>query len=440
MSRRLLLIFLMIALSGAFATPVSAKPKPPVRMRTAITLNDLSAVDLGKPIVLSGIIKTVYGKPIADKSIIFTINDKYLGQARSDESGQFQKEINNGLNAGTYAITATSNQTRLLTATSSSTELKILPTEIRVQCIPPIAGVSFQLDGQDFISGADGSASIAVDKIGEHKLVVLAEKYSHPTQRIEFGRWMQESYEPSLNIQAPTDKAIQVGINVYHLVGQSFLDPKGQAVGAGRVSEFTIRSAQGDVFTFKDGEPRWLPASRTAHRVSGLEETKLLYSVNSVMVDGSNVVNQSQQRFYTHAGDIWKISLIFYSLRVSAHDGLFGIAIGDSVNLEFPDGSVKNYPIKNGMAEIKSLPRGNYFVEFIGAHGLSNRAPVALSRDQEVHTKVLTYFDIGVVVFSGIILALGLVFYGRPWLFYALLRKKQVAAPQNLVDLVSNHE
>jgi archaellum component FlaF (FlaF/FlaG flagellin family) len=236
---------------------------------------------------------------------------------------------------------------------------------------------------------------------------------------------LEESYEPFQDIQVPTDKVIQVGLNVYQLVGQSFVDLDGNPVDPSRVTKFTIRSIQGDVFEFTDGQPRWIPASRTARRVNGLEESKLLYSVIEVMVDGSNVVNKSQQRFYTHPGDAWEISLLFYTMHVDARDGLFGNKLGKSVNLEFPDGSVKNYPLKNGVAEITSLPRGIYTIEFVGIKGMSNRTPVALSRDQDVHTKVITYLDMVVVGLLGILVALGMLLYGRPGLLRVLRGKKQ---------------
>ena len=223
----------------------------------------------------------------------------------------------------------------------------------------------------------------------------------------------------------PNDKVIQVGLNVYQLVGQSFVDLDGKPVDSGRITKFTIRSIQGDVFEFSDGQPRWIPASRTARRVNHMEESKLLYSVIDVMVDGSNVVNKSQQRFYTHPGDNWEISLLFYTMRVDARDGLFGNKLGTSVNLEFPDGSVKNYPLENGVAEINSLPRGIYTIEFVGIKGMSNRTPVALSRDQEVHSKVITYVDMVVVGLLGIFVALGMLLYGRPKLLRMLLGKKQ---------------
>jgi hypothetical protein len=216
------------------------------------------------------------------------------------------------------------------------------------------------------------------------------------------------------------------------------LDLNGLPVDPKRISEFTIRSAQGDMFVLNDGQPRWIPASRVARRVNGLEETQLLYSVLSVTVDGSNVVNQSQQRFFTYPIENWPISLLLYSMRINAKDGLFGTPVGKSVNVKFPDGHVENYPLDQaGMVEIHSLARGIYTTELVGVNGLNNRTPVALSRNQDVTTKVVTYLDLAVVGALGLFIALGLLLYGRPSLLH-ILRKNQQTVQESAWALSEN--
>lgn len=332
--------------------------------------------------------------------------------------GAFSAPISAGTRAsviGTSRIDTTTNFLALpspfvTTRTSSS-------MTIQIQTVPALPGVTFQLGGQEIVSGQDGLASITVDTPGPYRLLVLADKYYHPSQRIEFGRWLTDTYQPYLDIQVPAKKVVQVGLNTYDLVGQSFAGPDGSAVDPQRIKEFSFRSTQGDLFTFPDGRPRWIPASRVARRVQGLEEVKLLYSVLSVTIDGTNAVNQSQQRFYASPNQIWPISLLLYSLHISAKDALFGFATGGSVNLQFPDGRIQNFPLdKTGMVDIPSLARGNYFMELTDVHGLGNRAPVALSRNQDVSTSVITYLDLGVLGMFGVLIMLGLLFYGRPWL------------------------
>jgi hypothetical protein len=93
-------------------------------------------------------------------------------------------------------------------------------------------------------------------------------------------------------------------------------------------------------------------------------------------------------------------------------------------------------PLKT--AEIHSLARGIYHLEVTGIDGLNTSIPVALSRNQKVSVAVVTYLDLMVVGSIGVIAALGLVLYGRPWLLGNLLKRK----PQSTRELerVTFHE
>ena len=216
------------------------------------------------------------------------------------------------------------NRENLYLEATTSTYLSVLPTQVVVQVTPPIPDVGFMMGGSKFYTNEEGIATISLNEYGVYRLFVLADEYDQPNQRIELGRWTEEIYQPYQDISVPTNKVIQVGLNVFQIFSMDFVDLDGQKVDPSRISEFTIRSLQGDMFVLKNGKSRWFPASRTARRLTGLEETKLYYSVINVIVDGSNVVNQSQQRFYTSAGGNLTIELILYSLTVNAKDGLFG--------------------------------------------------------------------------------------------------------------------
>jgi|GEM_PF-2295166 len=399
-------------------------------VRTYITLEPIKDTLIDDPFIVKGSIKDALGRPLADRSIQLKLDGEELGQARSDKEGIFQRQFSKALEAGAHTVTATYKGTSSLGATKTTIPLNILAADVRIQTVPPIAGIVFRLNGQEVVSNINGFADIRMKKGGKYRLEVLLDRYNNPSQRVEFGRWEVESYEPYLDIQVPHRDIIQVGLNVYHQVGQSFVDLDGYPVDSQRVEEFTIKSAQGDVFVLEDGQPRWIPASRIARRINGLEETKLLYSVISVQVDGSNVVNQRQQRFYTHPNETWTISLLLYSLHITARDALFGSPVGQSVDLKFPNGRIENYPLdQTGSTDIHSLARGNYSIDLVGTHGMASKTPVALSRNQVVIAKVLTYLDLAVFGSLGMIIALALLLYGRPWLIYAVIRRNPVLVP-----------
>jgi hypothetical protein len=322
--------------------------------------------------------------------------------------------------------TAHLDEMDLLPSPSTFTTVNASSGDVQIQTIPPLLGVTFQINGQKLFSDANGFASIHISEPGLYRLYILTDEYKNPSQRIEFGRWLGEAYELYRDVKVPNPRPIQVGLNVFDLVSQSFTDLKGVPIDTNRVQEFTIRSTQGDLFTFEDGRPHWIPASRVTRRIGGLQAVKLLYSVLNVTVDGSNVVNQSQQRFYAEPNSVWPISLLFYSLRISTRDAMFGSPVMGAVNIEFPDGHTKNYPLDNaGMVEIDSLARGDYFMELTNISGISNRVPVALSRTQEVSTSVITYLDLIVLGLTAVLVMVGLLVYGRPWLVTSLLKNKQ---------------
>src|SRR5512140_3820104 len=238
------------------------------------------------------------------------------------------------------------------------------PQVTQLQTVPSVPGVTFQIAGQQFVTGADGSAVVMVPQPGTYDLQVITDTYHDPYRRVEFSRWLSESFQPTRQIHLPTKSpVVQVGLDVYMLVGQRFVAPDGAPVPPQRVTEFSIRSLQGDTFNLRDGTPRWIPASRvTRRRSGGLEPVDLLYTVTSVMVDGSNVVNKAQQQFYAKPNAVWDITLLFYSMRIHATDALFGFPVGKAVNLELPNGHVQVMPLDStGTAQATSLARGQYY-------------------------------------------------------------------------------
>ena len=296
------------------------------------------------------------------------------------------------------------------------------------------------MDGNPFVTGSDGMASVEISKVGQYRLDALTDLYHNPDQQVQFGRWESESYLPYRMVQVPTNDVIMAGLNIFHQVGISFIDLDGYPVDSSRVTAVTVRSLQGDVFDLKVGSLQWLPSSRTARRQTGLEETDLLYSIIDVTIDGSNVVNSAQQKFFLTQNTTWKISLLLYTLHVAASDGLFGTPLGKSIDLQFPNGLVQNYPLDHtGNIEVHTLARGIYHATLVGASGMGTNVPVALSRQQYVNMKVVTPKDMAVAGIAGVSTVLGLIFYGRPWILLYLLKKRRAIRDRAYLD-ISTHD
>jgi hypothetical protein len=405
-----------------------------------ITLFGPGHVDLTKPLLLLGTLKDASsGAGIPNMPITISSGGFYLGQTRTDDQGNYSVKITKVLRAGDYLLDASFKGAHLLAPVSTTTLVQVLPATVQIQTVPALAGITFQMDGRQFTSGSDGSVTIRIDQAGQYQLDVLLDKFHDPSQQVEFGRWASDSYQPSREVNVPAENFIQVGLNVFHKVTFKFVDLDGYPVDPARISSISIRSVQGDVFDLKPGDTPWVPASRTARRSSGLDVTELLYSVNSVSIDGSNVVNTAQQRFLAQADDTWTITLLLYSLKISARDGLFASPIGKSVDLIFPNGQIKNYPLNpSGNIEIHTLARGIYHISLVGVKGLGTTTPVALSRNQVVKLNIVTQLDIGITVAAGLGFAIGLVLYGRPQLINSLFRRRHPVSSR--IGWTSEHE
>ena len=292
---------------------------------------------------------------------------------------------------------------------------------VEIQITPALAGVQFALDKHEFVSDQQGVARIEVNRVGDYPLVILPITSSNADSRIEFSRWLDEVFTPDRKVTIPLRGPLHVGFNVYKRVSQRFLDLESKPVDSGRITSLLLKSSQGMAFNLTDNQPRWMQASSVARRTTGLEETKIQYSVDSVLVDGSNVVNQSQQRFYVQANDVWPIQLLLYTAQFQARDALFKFPIGSGIHIEHPGGRIEEIPFgPNAELSIGSLVRGIYRVNVFGALGISPISPIALSRDQDVQLLVISYLDIGIGAVLAAALSFGLLFIGRPKLFSCL--------------------
>ena len=268
---------------------------------------------------------------------------------------------------------------------------------LRVRTVPALEGVRFELSGRPFSSDRKGIAEIAVTQCGTYSLRVFPSRSAAPGKRTKFARWADEAFEPIRSVLVARSREIQVGFDVEYLVKETFIDLAGKPVAASRVTRVGQSNSMGTRTTFPAGKPQWLAGSRIMRRVNGLEATEILYSVRSVIVDGTNVVRQAQQRFYPTRTRHFRIRLLLYSAEISARDRLFNFPIGSSLVLTYPDGHREHHKLSSSAElTLRSLPRGSYEVE-IKAPGLKSKIPIALTRNQVVVLKVVSYIDLAFV-------------------------------------------
>jgi hypothetical protein len=391
---------------------------------TVLRIIPVGTQPLGKIFTLSALLTTPQAQPVGGGTVNFLAGGVYLSQARTNGQGIATILVNEDFEAKEYTFRAIFEGNKDYDSSSGSLAVSIQPADVVVQTVPPLEGIQFRLNGNPFVSGADGSAHILVSKTGTYALDVLTDNSKGARRKVDFSRWEDEVYNPTRLIKVPSDKPIQVGFEVSYQVGQNFVDLQNQPVDLARILSITLKSSQGSTYTFADGKSRWLPASLVTRRAIGLDVVPIQYSVMSVMVDGSNVVSQAQQRFYPHPGEIWPVQLLLFSVQVSAKDTFLGSPLGTGVALDYPDGSRQKFLFdKNHSVTIQSLARGIYHVQVIGASGFTPSTPVALSQNEVIALDVLSRIDIFAAVTLAVFFALGLVVIGRMQILGARPRK-----------------
>jgi hypothetical protein len=282
-----------------------------------------------------------------------------------------------------------------------------------------VPGVIFRLNEQTYETDENGIANIEVDTSGVFTLEVLPINVENlPSNiRMEFARWNDNVFTQKRQVYFPRDRLLEVGFTVSYQVNQEFFDTTGSPVDPARIDSLTVRGV-GNTFSFDKAGPIWLPANRLTRRIGErLESEEILYYFREILVEGSNVVNKSEQRFRIRPDDVWPVQLLLYSARFSGRDAMFRFPIGKGIELTYPDGHSEEFLFASENAEVvvSGLPRGSYSARIIGAGGSAPPTPVHLSRDQDVMLLMLSTLDIVLIVGIPLVIALAFFFIGRPY-------------------------
>ncbi len=267
-----------------------------------------------------------------------------------------------------------------------------------VETIPATPNLRVVYQGTTYRTDSHGVALLPPRLISRPRVLPTAVSAN---QRAVFQRW----YGRSVRLRAALD--------VYYRVRLRYVDLQGRPIDPNTVSSIQIRSSIGERF-HPTTRILWLRGTRVVPLNGGLESKPIYYTIERVVVGGSNVVNESQQKFFPARERGVTVQLLFYRARFRSRDAFFGFAVGDRIRLTFPQGTTRRYRLgADGTVVLPSLPRGNYHVEVEGG-GLSLGGPVALSRDQDVKVGVVSYLDLAVVAAALALFAIGLPLVRRP--------------------------
>jgi hypothetical protein len=298
------------------------------------------------------------------------------------------------------------------TTAAEAADARDVPGTLVVHTVPPTEGVVVTADGNRAVTDSQGIARLPVDKFRG-----LSDRLEVPDAQVSGDTRVQLDRILGSPDSAVRGKPLVVGLRIFRKVTWSFSDRQRTPVPLGRITSMRLRSSTGQRFELKGsglGKPLWVLSVRTVQTSSGLVPKDLYYVVDHVIVEGGEVVNSAQQRFVPNVATRWPIELLFYALRVTASDVLFGGPAGAGITLTRPDGKASQHQLpEKGPLLLSSLPRGSYTLEVSGTPVALTR-PLTVSRDQDVELKVITTTDVVVVISLILFVALMLLVSGRP--------------------------
>ncbi len=424
MRRVAVLLALGVVALFAFAGPAAAQS--PQRTGSILRLEPPAPMAVGDEGAAVAHLTTSSGAPIAGAAVEFFVQGQRVGRERTDGSGTATAQLRDGLAAGSYQLTAVydGQPSRRILGSTTQAFLTITPAALTVRTVPPLAGVAFSLalagafgqaagESRVFTSGADGLARIAVTQPGVYRLEVQPWEDTDRGMRAAFSRWSDDFFEAGRAIIIEESEHVDAGFDVSYLVSATLIDRDSEPIDWGRASSMTVLSSVGLRQTMGSA-PVWLHGVRVVRGTEGLEEKHVRYAVESVVLDGANIVNRGQQRFFPSENQAWDVQLSLYTAHFKVRDALFGFPLGSAVELRYPDGHTERHKLgANGELTLTSLPRGEYQVKVDGP-GMSFTRPVALSRDQDVKLEMISYLDLSLAALLFVVLVVGVLWIGRP--------------------------
>lgn len=301
------------------------------------------------------------------------------------------------------AVLATAPPVRATRSPSESDDLRILT-------LPPAPGAVFIFDDMRYVTAADGSATIP--DAGDLKDVSLRLHYDSfegdPSTEVTFNRFAGLG-------NANRTRQVTALFTTSRMVTFTFKDLAGDAVDLSRIDQLKLKSSLGVFFELSNsdlGTAIFLPALRVVPGPQGMELKEIYYTVQDVLIDGSNTVNRSQQKFYPAKVSSLEVVTQFFHVTVSVSDALFGFENGSAVLVRWPDGAETRHEVHDGKATLPLLPRGEYEMRVDGV-GMVTWRPVSVSRDQVINLELMSAIDIGAVLLVLVVIATMLIVIGR---------------------------
>src|SRR5690606_37903013 len=118
-------------------------------------------------------------------------NGEQVRRIRTDELGNASIRVSRELPVGEHHIEVVFPGTEAYDGASASQTLIVRPIQLTVETVPRIPNVTFSLEGEAFVTGADGLGVIEIDKPGTYHLeaIDVHDVQVNDDTRVSFSRW-----------------------------------------------------------------------------------------------------------------------------------------------------------------------------------------------------------------------------------------------------------
>ena len=167
---------------------------------------------------------------------------------------------------------------------------------LTVRTTPKLPELQFVLDGETFLTDAEGIARIKVQKWSAD----LRQRIQVPNTQLgpEYTGAVASFWTWNGWLTAG-DHDVNAFFDLSYPLQLSFVDQNSNPIDISLIDSVTLQSSVGTVFTFSHEQlmtPQLLPASRVVPSREGRVSNPFEFSVIEVDIRGSNVVNRGQQR------------------------------------------------------------------------------------------------------------------------------------------------
>lgn len=286
--------------------------------------------------------------------------------------------------------------------------------------LPVVSGFRFDVDGRVAVTGADGTVTltgVASCDLADRLTVAEDDRVVglDIATRARFSRWF-----------GGTASGFTAAFDLEHAGQFQFLDGLGEPYPPDGIQTLRVKSSTGNLAEVDPAGTSWFTGSRVILTAEGLVSKDVYYTVDSVLVDGAEVVNRSQYKWFPLREPPPTVTLLFFTAEISVRDAFFGFPVGSAVEMTDANGAVRTLTLDGGArATVHNLPRGDYELLAKGP-GMKMPTPVSLTRDQVVDLKLFTWLDVGVLMAGPLVVAVALFLLGR-----RRRRRRHARSPQD---------